>query len=59
MLSVIAPSFLTFTLNTDISLDITLTELTFLTQVINIYMERTVSEILDLGFSFYFIKKRG
>ena len=49
------PIFSFLFLNTDILLDIVITELKLETQVKNITMEGSVSQIFYLGLSFYFI----
>ena len=46
-------------LNTDIMLDIIVKEMKFGMGVENNHIEGTVSQIFDLGLSFYFISKNG
>ena len=46
-------------LNMDISFNIQVTEMNFLTEVNSIHMEGTMSHIFDKGLSFVFIVKNG
>ena len=46
-------------LNMNISFDIQVTEMNFLTEVNSIHMEGTMSHIFDIGLSFVFIVKNG
>ena len=52
------PCFHFYFFNTDILLNIDVTELEFGTQVKNITIKGSMSQIFYLGLSFYFIKKK-